>query len=273
MDKKWRLQIMTSNFLIKLDRATSFSLKGSGGLLIVGRSGSGKTNTTTYIMLKAMSQCDCGLYVVDAKRADMYGLHQFLKNGEKLVASTTNQIARLLRIINENMSARYEHFTNGKWGQDFSEYRFRPYLLVIDEVSAMLAEAGKNKKEIMGELRQIILRGRQAGIFTLISGQRIDATILDRDITLQLGTRIVMGQADAETYRMAYPMVNDIKALPLVPNKPGYGLIYSDGQEISNPTPFVSPNMFNIDVPTVITRLEDNYNSSKYVDESSYWKF
>lgn len=58
---------MTSNFLIKLDRATSFSLKGSGGLLIVGRSGSGKTNTTTYIMLKAMSQCDCGLYVVDAR--------------------------------------------------------------------------------------------------------------------------------------------------------------------------------------------------------------
>lgn len=41
--------------------------------------------------------------------------------------------------------------------------------------------------------------------------------------------------------------VNDIKALPLVPNKPGYGLIYSDGQEISNPTPFVSPNMSNID--------------------------
>lgn len=264
---------MISNFLIKLDQSTSFSLKGSGGLLIVGRSGSGKTNTTTFIMLKAMSKCDCGLYIVDAKRADMYGLSYFLKNGEKVVASTTNQVARLLRIINENMSARYEHFKNGKWGQDFSEYGYRPYLLVIDEVSAMLAEAGKNKKEIMGELRQIILRGRQAGIFTLISGQRIDATILDRDITLQLGTRIVMGQADAETYRMAYPMVNDIKALPLVPNKPGYGLIYSDGQEISNPTPFVSPNMSNINVPTVITRLEDNYNSSKYVDESNYWKF
>lgn len=219
---------MHSNFKIQLDKNTNFSLKGSGGLLIVGRSGSGKTNTTTYIMLKAVSQCDCGLY--------------------------------------------YEHFKDGKWGQDFSEYGYRPYLLVIDEVSAMLAEAGKNKKEIMGELRQIILRGRQAGIFTLISGQRIDATILDRDITLQLGTRIVMGQADSETYRMAYPMVNDIKALPLVPNKPGYGLIYSDGQKISNPTPFVSPDMSNIDVPKVITRLENNYDSSKYNDESDYWQ-
>lgn len=264
---------MTSNFQIKLDKATFFSLTGSGGLLIVGRSGSGKTNATTYIMLKAMSQCNCGLYIVDAKRADMYGLNQFLENGEKVVASTTNQIARLLRVLNENMSSRYEHFKNGKWVQDFSEYRFRPYLLIIDEVSAMLAEAGKNKKEIMGELRQIILRGRQAGIFTLISGQRIDATILDRDITLQLGTRIVMGQADMDTYRMAYPMVNDIKALPLVPNKPGYGLIYSDGQEISNPTPFVSPNMSNIDVPRVITKLENNYDSTQYIDESSYWKF
>ena len=263
---------MHSNFKIQLDKNTNFSLKGSEGLLIVGRSGSGKTNTTTYIMLKAVSQCDCGLYIVDAKRADMYGLHNYLNSGKKVVASNTNQIARLLRVLNENMSARYEHFKDGKWGQDFSEYGYRPYLLVIDEVSAMLAEAGKNKKEIMGELRQIILRGRQAGIFTLISGQRIDATILDRDITLQLGTRIVMGQADSETYRMAYPMVNDIKALPLVPNKPGYGLIYSDGQKISNPTPFVSPDMSNIDVPKVITRLENNYDSSKYNDESDYWQ-
>lgn len=84
---------MHSNFEIQLDKNTNFSLKGSGGLLIVGRSGSGKTNTTTYIMLKAISQCDCGLYIVDAKRADMYGLHSFLNNGEKIVASNTNQIA------------------------------------------------------------------------------------------------------------------------------------------------------------------------------------
>ena len=100
--------MITSNFVINLDKNTSFSFKGSGGILVTGRSGSGKTNTTTYIMLKAMSQCDCGLYIIDAKRADMYGLHQFLKDGKKVVASTTNQIARLLRVLNENMSARYE---------------------------------------------------------------------------------------------------------------------------------------------------------------------
>lgn len=40
---------MHSKFEIQLDKNISFSLKGSGGLLIVGRSGSGKTNTTTYI--------------------------------------------------------------------------------------------------------------------------------------------------------------------------------------------------------------------------------
>lgn len=171
------------------------------------------------------------------------------------------------------MNTRYENFQDGKWGQDFSEYGYRPYLLIIDEVSAMLAEAGKDKKEIVGSLRQIILRGRQAGIFTLISGQRIDATILDRDITLQLGTRIVMGQADSETNRMAFPMVDEIKSLPTLPNKPGYGLIYSDGQEISNPVPFISPNMSNINVGKVITRLEKNFDASKYINESSYWKF
>ena len=264
---------MISKYAIQLDKSTSFNMRGSGGILVVGRSGSGKTNTTTYIMLKAISQMDCGLYIIDAKRADMYGLRAFLNHKEKVVASTTNQIARLLRLINENMNTRYENFQDGKWGQDFSEYGYRPYLLIIDEVSAMLAEAGKDKKEIVGSLRQIILRGRQAGIFTLISGQRIDATILDRDITLQLGTRIVMGQADSETNRMAFPMVDEIKSLPTLPNKPGYGLIYSDGQEISNPVPFISPNMSNINVAKVITRLEKNFDASKYINESSYWKF
>ncbi|CPR68570.1 Uncharacterised protein [Chlamydia trachomatis] len=42
----------------------------------------------------------------------MYGLHQFLKDGKKVVASTTNQIARLLRVLNENMSARYTRLEN-----------------------------------------------------------------------------------------------------------------------------------------------------------------
>lgn len=261
---------MTSKYSIPLDKINSIDIRGSGGLLVVGRSGSGKTNTSTYIMLKSMSQFDCGLYIIDAKRADMYKLSHYLINGDKRVASSTNQIARLLRIINENMNSRYQHFKNGKWGEDFSGYGFRPYLLLIDEVSAMLAEAGKNKGEIMNQLRQIILRGRQAGIFTLISGQRIDATILDRDITLQLGTRIVMGQADGDTYRMAYPMVNDLKSLPLIPNKPGYGLVYSDGQKVTSPTPFIAPDMTNINVPSVVRRLDNGFDPSKYVKED-YW--
>lgn len=265
--------MMTSSYTVEVDNNVSFNLKGSGGVLLIGRSGTGKSNLTTYIMLKAMSQVHCGLYIIDAKRADMFGLSRVIVNGDKVVVSATNLIARMLRLINENMNNRYEHFTNGKWGQDFSEYGFRPYLLVIDEISAMLAEAGDNKKDIISQLRQIILRGRQAGIFTLISGQRIDASILDRDITLQLGTRIVMGQADGDTYRMAYPMIKDIKALPFVPNKPGYGLIYSDGQLINNPIPFISADMTNIDVPDVIKRLEQTHVNVDYINESGYWKF
>ena len=263
----------TSNYRIDIDKTVYFNLKGSGGVLLIGRSGTGKSNLATYLMLKSMSQVACGLYIIDAKRADMFGLRNILKNGNKVVVSTTNQIARMLRLINENMNNRYEHFGNGKWGQDFSEYGFRPYLLIIDEVSAMLAEAGDNKKEIINQLRQIILRGRQAGIFTLVSGQRIDASIVDRDITLQLGTRIVMGQADRDTYRMAYPMIKEIKTLPFVPNKPGYGLIYSDGQLINNPIPFISADMTNIDVLGVIKRLENNKTDCKYIDESNYWRF
>ena len=87
---------------------------------------------------------------------------------------------------------------------------------------------------------------------------------------MQLGTRIVTKKADSENYCMG--ISNILKHHHLIPNKPGYGLIYSDGQTISNPTPFVSPDMSNIDNPNVITRLGNNYNSSKYNDESDYWQ-
>lgn len=45
---------MISNFQIKLDKATSFNLGGSSGILVVGRSEPAKNNLTAYIMLRAM---------------------------------------------------------------------------------------------------------------------------------------------------------------------------------------------------------------------------
>lgn len=248
--------------VIMIDRKTSFKLKGSGGILLTGRTGSGKTNLATYLMLAVCKQLKANLYIIDPKRADLYALKDYLKDGKKHVASESNQIARMLRELNQEMDQRYEqmgnaHDSNTPWGADYTHYGFKPNLLVVDEVAAMLNDGmtAKEKKEIISGLQQLALKGRQAGFFTLIIAQRLSAETMSRDITLQFGTRIVMGRADNESYRMAFPMTESVGDLPKVPTGAGYGLIYVDGQSSIRPTPIAAPDMSNIDVAQAIERL------------------
>lgn len=248
--------------MIMIDRKTGFKLKGSGGILLTGRTGSGKTNLATYLMLAVCKQLKADLYIIDPKRADLYALKDYLKDGDKHVASESNQIARMLRELNQEMDQRYEqmgnsHDSNTPWGADYTYYGFKPNLLVVDEVAAMLNDGmtAKEKKEIISGLQQLALKGRQAGFFTLIIAQRLSAETMSRDITLQFGTRIVMGRADNESYRMAFPMTESVGDLPKVPTGAGYGLIYVDGQSSIRPTPIAAPDMSNIDVAQAIERL------------------
>lgn len=256
------LSMMQPKPIIMIDRKTSFKLKGSGGILLTGRTGSGKTNLATYLMLAACKQLKADLYIIDPKRADLYALKDYLKDGDKHVASESNQIARMLRELNQEMDRRYEqmgnsHDSNTPWGADYTYYGFKPNLLVVDEVAAMLNDGmtAKEKKEIISGLQQLALKGRQAGFFTLIIAQRLSAETMSRDITLQFGTRIVLGRADNESYRMAFPMTESISDLPQVPKGPGYGLIYVDGQSSIRPTPIAAPDMSNVDVATAIELL------------------
>lgn len=247
---------------IMIDRKTSFKLKGSGGILLTGRTGSGKTNLATYLMIRILQQLKADLYIIDPKRADLYALKDYLKDGDKHVASESNQIARMLRELNQEMDQRYEqmgnsHDSNTPWGADYTYYGFKPKLLVVDEVAAMLNDGmtAKEKKEIISGLQQLALKGRQAGFFTLIIAQRLSAETMSRDITLQFGTRIVMGRADNESYRMAFPMTESVTDLPQLPDGAGYGLIYVDGQSSIRPTPIAAPDMSNVDVATAIELL------------------
>lgn len=276
--RKQRLNVYDMSFrpskenkqAIQVDKKTILPLVGSGGIFLTGRSGSGKTNLLSYLMLSALSDLKCELFIIDPKRADMYALKSFIKDGDTHVASEINQIAKLLRTLVDDMNSRYEQMSSLRksdslWGASYDHYNLRPKLLVLDEAAAMFAEADtKQKKELLGYLQQLVLKGRQAGFFTIMTSQRLSADTVSRDITLQFGTRIIMGQADTESYRMAFPMVDHVTDLPRIPNEPGYGLIFVDNQSSSNPTPFVAPDMSNVNVAKVIARLTNQIDTSKF---------
>ena len=95
--------------------------------------------------------------------------------GDKRVVSTPTMAANLLRILVNNMEARYAFF-HGEFGKDFSAFKkdvkiFRPIIITIDELSALLLDA-KNRSEILNYITKLVLLGRQAGFFVITGIQR-----------------------------------------------------------------------------------------------------
>lgn len=270
-----------TNFLTKeqlsleLGEDLRIGLRGSAGLLIVGRPGTGKTVLTTFLMLQAMAKLGARVYIIDTKRSDLSHFARYLRHGDKRVVSSAAYTARLLRVLNENLNNRYKNF-NSKFGWDWVDYGLRPCLIVMDEVAATMAEASsggpKLKNEIQNNTRSLILKGRQAGMFMLLSSQRLSAEVMDRDQTLQLSTRIVMGQADRDTYRMAFPTA-DLDALPTIPNQPGNGLVYSDELNSNFPRPFQAPDLSALEVDKLVARLDKKAAGFAYADEAGYWQW
>ena len=70
--------------------------------------------------------------------------------------------------------------------------------LIFDEMGAFQA-SGTDKKskeiinEVMDRIKQIILLGRQAGVFVLVSAQQVNADTLNTDLRDNLGLRIALG--------------------------------------------------------------------------------
>ncbi|WP_367327207.1 ATP-binding protein [Lactobacillus sp.] len=268
------MQIL-DNKAIYIDSNHPIPVVNSAGILLMGLPGTGKTFTGTLIALRIIQKFGGLLEIADSKRSDLYNLKNYLVNGEKRVSATPNQIARMLRIAVQNLNNRYEHF-NYHWGWNWLDYHLRPVVIFLDETSATLAEASESKNlknEILSYLKQLIYRGRQLGYFLILSGQRLSSYSIERDITLELSTRIVMGgNPDSDTLRMAFPGV-DVKSLSIPKSLPGHGLIYTDLSGTSTPQVFVSDDITNLDIPKTLNILDTKANGRKFADESSYWKW
>lgn len=265
------LTIMTlGKKAVWLDDRHPIPIVGSSGALIVGLPGTGKTISATLLALRIMQKYGAKLLIADTKRSDLYGLKDVLIDGDKRVAASPAQVAKMLRKTSSNLSLRYEHFHN-HWGWTWLDYKLRPVVILFDETSSTLSEADrKNKEEIISYLKQIIFRSRQMGIFVILASQRLSAATLDRDLSLELSTRIVMGSSDGDTLRMAFPGV-DVKELPPVKREPGHGLIYTDLLGTAVPQSIIVDDPTGLDISKLVKYLDIKASHMTFAEES-YWK-
>ncbi len=190
--------------------------------IISGATNSGKTYLATMLILDYLrikgKGGGCDIYVCDPKSADLAIICRRidLKKYGKIqnLAVSENEIARLLREVNDEMERRYsEWFTDDEhsFGKTWKDIQTaKPLVLIIDEFSAVLSVANpKVAKEITGYFNNLLLKGRMVAIEIVLTIQRPDIssnsnnglTGQQRD---QFGVRIGMGNMTSDGRRMLF---------------------------------------------------------------------
>lgn len=131
------------------------------------------------------------------------------------------------------------------FGEDYVAYGMKLYFLIFDELLAFISTLdNKEKKEVMAKLTNIVVKGRQAGVFVIFATQRPDTDVLDGKVRDQLGLRIALGKLSNEGYKMIFGETNTAyKEIGL--EGTGY---YQIKEMVDRPKVFLSPFIVNGDL-------------------------
>jgi ABC-type cobalamin/Fe3+-siderophores transport system ATPase subunit len=232
--------LYNSTTLLPLSTNLNWNILKQPHLLLAGVTGSGKTTFLNYLIIEMMKM-QADIYICDPKRSDLASLKNII--GAEYVASDSNNIAKLSRIVKETMENRFisykENAENFVYGHSFVDYKLKPVFIIFDELGAFRASADKKVfAETIANLTEVILKGREMGVFCVLSTQQPNANNIPTELRDNLSVRLAMGNMSSEAYRMVFG--EDIKDLEAV-NTLGSGYIFLDGLGWSKPKPFEAP--------------------------------
>ena len=233
------LEKCRNSTVIQLTKKISYDISKVPHGLTVGTTGSGKSMFLNYKLLQYASM-GADIYICDPKNADLSLLRFVNGFSEENVAITSNQICKILRVVNTKMMNRYEKYFSSQqsFGKDFTDFGLKPIVVFIDEVTAFVKVSDKKiAEEAMSYIYNLVMMGRQVGILIEVSLQRPDASILDGAIRDQLGCRVALGNLSEDGYRMVFGSnFKDYKSIEIR----GGGHVQIDGK-MTLPTYFETP--------------------------------
>lgn len=217
-------------------------------LLLGGGTGGGKTFTLLSLIYALCGIAD--IEICDPKNSDLMALGKLpLFSGK--VHTGKEAITNCLKTGVELMNSRFEMMNNSpkySMGKNYAYYGLKPKFIIIDELAAFKAElAGdyKTEGEFDEHLSQLVLKGRQCGIFLIVAMQRPDGEFIKTALRDNFMFRMSVGRLSETGLFMIFGDENKNKKFKFVEKINGlkvYGRGYvARGGEIARE--FYSPQV------------------------------
>lgn len=183
-------------------------------LLIGGGTGGGKTvilMTIIYALAKIGFVDIC-----DPKNSDLAGLKKIPVFHGRVYTSKKD----IIQCFKENvafMEKRYELMSNSpkfQAGKNFTHYGMTPKFILVDEWAALMAKIDRDynlQSELMEYLSQLVLEGRQAGVFIIFAMQRPDGEFIKTALRDNFMKRLSVGHLESTGYDMMFGDANKTK--------------------------------------------------------------
>ena len=183
-------------------------------LLIGGGTGGGKTvvlMTIIYALAKIGFVDIC-----DPKNSDLAGLKNIPVFHGRVYTSKED----IIQCFKENvtfMEKRYELMStspNFQAGKNFTHYGMTPKFILVDEWAALMAKIDRDyslQSELMEYLSQLVLEGRQAGVFIIFAMQRPDGEFIKTALRDNFMKRLSVGHLESTGYDMMFGDANKTK--------------------------------------------------------------
>ena len=223
---------------VKLSEGVYWDFVHDPHLLIAGGTGGGKTVflRSLLVALLRLGRVE----ILDPKQADFVSLKD-LNVLKGRVTWETEEMAQRLIDLNHQMDERYElmwKISNERKEKElgaFYKYDLKPLFIMIDEFPSLVSavedlpqNASVHYMEFMSALKQLDLKGRQAGFYLIIATQNVKADDLPSTIKDNMMLRITLGRVSSFTYATLFGEENKDKKFKYV-EKIGANRIFGRG--------------------------------------------
>ena len=183
-------------------------------LLIGGGTGGGKT-VVLMTIIYALAKIGF-IDICDPKNSDLAGLKK-IPVFHNRVYTSKEDIINCFKENVEFMEKRYKLMSSShkfQAGKNFTHYDMKPKFILVDEWAALMAKIDRDysqQAEVMEYLSQLVLEGRQAGVFIIFAMQRPDGEFIKTALRDNFMKRLSVGHLESTGYDMMFGDANKTK--------------------------------------------------------------